>query len=380
MMHPYELNFIWVGPKKMPQGQLDNLDRISAYSNDLVINIWAIPEQLHPDLRSHFELKQYSIRNIDTLLDANVAPTTYEIVQLLKISTIYSGLADILKFLILARPVNDNERSKRFYMEADNQYPVDLDALINSRGFLCHPAKDGIRVDSFYVDIETPIGLKFKKSVITHTESFLSDTTINQCINALIILDSNLSKGDVLISFGEINETLLARIMHTNPDFDRLMYGDTFCRYGLYSPLSWVGKNTSNECMNLPALVMFFRCKELKYEVNHPYLTMLKGSACILRGNIPDLSHKFSDNNTFEARKVYQIHNKDLWRSEQKIVPIFKGMYQKKPCWKRLQPYPTPVEMEVEKPYLDTNTIDVQQPHSSKKEYTYCGLRRGFLL
>ena len=383
-MPTYELNFIWVGPKKMPQGQLDNLDRISAYSHDLVINIWAIPELLHPDLRSHFELKQYSIRNIDTLLDANVAPTTYEIVQLLKISTIYSGLADILKFLILARPVKDNETSKRFYMEADNRYPADLDEFIDNRKFICHLAADGeIRVDSFYVDVDSFVGSTFKKGSRTHTELFLGDSTINRCIKELIKIDRSkgLSQGDILNSFGKVNGTLLVRIMHANNSFKigKHSYGDNnFSRFGIYDGRSWLGSNINETITNVHTHAMYFRCDELKHELSDTYEKLLNsnGPFCLLRKEIPRLHDIFSGN-MLSAHDAYKLQNKTTWVNE---------VTDSKSKWKRLQSWPQ------QKPTEQYNTPNKTLPVASKSkmtredttdtrgDHTFAGLRRGFLL
>jgi len=147
----YEFNFIWVGDKPMPQAHLDNIANLYALHPQAIINLWTMPNLLHPKmrefLRAYADIVEHDIRN---MVDPITCPKTYEIVELLKQSTLWSALGDILKLLILTRPVNASAPHKRFYMEADNVYPINLEALVTGKGFVFHDETGSIRCDSLY--------------------------------------------------------------------------------------------------------------------------------------------------------------------------------------------------------------------------------------
>lgn len=278
-MHPYEFNFIWVGSKPMPVAQLANLDRIAAMHTDATINIWMTPEKSDATLEAHCVSSGYTVQDISSVLDDKTMPQTAKIVEQLKETTLWSCLGDILKFLILSRDLKPGEPVKRFYMEADNEYPQDLASMILNRGFVFHKGEGGgMRSDSFFVDLESDTGRLFKKGVRTHTELIVGDTTMNRSMTALIQQSKSAGLGYMTVTrtFGVLPSVIIHRTMHAMESFMRDCAHENFCKTGVYDTSSWLDRQAP-DAPTVNALSMFFRLFQLLNEKRCPYTSELLG-------------------------------------------------------------------------------------------------------
>jgi len=267
-MQQYELNFIWVGANPIPPLQEIGFHNTRIGNPEAVINLWVMPGVMHPSLRilkSRFNL---NLVDIDTLLiDPNTSPKTYEIIQLLKQSTLYSGFGDILKFLILTRELSPGAPSKRFYMEADNHYPFNLAGFIKERGLVFHRCQMNgevkFRADSFFLDLQAVIGLHIKKLARVYLEMLLADNLIYPALKGII--QENLDHGYnnelvVLDSFGEIPYTLLTAILR-KADFCCFadFADDNFSNTGIHQARSWVDPRSVPKTTSINGLVAHMR-------------------------------------------------------------------------------------------------------------------------
>lgn len=218
----YELNFIWVGPNKMPDDQLFNLGIIKDLSRDAVVRIW-ITSDMHPELKSHLESKGYILEDISQLLDRDAYPITADFVDALRDATLPSGLGDILKFLILTRNKNQNLPTKRFYLEADNNYrAANLKGIVNNRPFMFDAIENPYtkemmaRPDGFYIDTEADVCKPIMDNGAEHVEVLLSDATVNANLKQIILLNKQQGfthESAVLRSFGMLPTVLCKSLL-----------------------------------------------------------------------------------------------------------------------------------------------------------------------
>ncbi len=272
-MNNYELNFIWLGSKPLPEKQLKNLKKICTNHPDSIINLWVMPNIVNKQINDDKELAAYKVflRDATNLIDKNTSPRTYEIVELLKQSTLWSSLGDILKLLILTRD-EDNANAKRFYMEADNKYPLNLENIINNRGFVYDMAKqDHIRCDSFFIDLSHNTGIWFKQGVRTHLERILNDEIVNFGLKKIIEHNVN-NENDIIESFGEIPGALLKIVMSRMQSFLKTNGHINFAMTGKYSSRSWKDHNITKRLEDgaISALVKI-RVTELLRDVTNFY-------------------------------------------------------------------------------------------------------------
>jgi hypothetical protein len=268
----YEFNFIWAGPKSMPPEQLANLDQTHLNHPTAKINIWVMPEVLHVDLQAHFQAQGYEMLDIDQLFYHGTTPATDEIFKLAKQAGIWAGISDISRLLILTRPQQPGQPTQRFYMEADNEYPLDLEDVIQNRGFVLHIQKNGqFRTDSFYIDLEHEYGIWLKKGLRTHLELFFTDPIINEDYKKLIGYKTNvgLSHMDITLTFGEICHAILRKSMHRVVNF---MYNHGSLNFSSpckYAPMSWVENKEPR--VQVSALAILLRGYQINLDISGKY-------------------------------------------------------------------------------------------------------------
>lgn len=268
----YEFNFIWVGPKSMPPEQLANLDQIHLNHPTAKINIWVMPEMLHADLQTHFQAQGYETLDIDQLFNNGTTPATDEIVKLCKDAGIWAGISDISRLLILTRPLQPGQPTQRFYMEADNEYPLDLEEVIQNRGFVLHRQANGqFRTDSFYINLDNEYGQWVKKGLRTHLELLLNDCVIGEEYKKLIGYKKTvgLSHLDITLTFGEICLAVLRKSTHRIVNFIPTHCSLSFSKPCKYAPMSWVENKSLS--VQVSALAILLRLFQLNLDVSGKY-------------------------------------------------------------------------------------------------------------
>lgn len=233
-----ELNFIWVGKNQMPQFQQLNLKQIIKSNINTAINIWYDNDQTKSGMQSW--LDKYSIqvkfRNIDTLeYNENAKHIVIAAID----RNLWSCAGDILKTVILSRPKEYDQPSKRMYCEADNTMSPEfikhllslqhgLFALIENRNTIPKEGdldftldkdflamvlrKDHIRSDFLFIDIERGYAEQIRRN---HSIIF-NDHIINTAISKLFIhaKDNNgLNEQVILSSFGNLNPMIISMMI-----------------------------------------------------------------------------------------------------------------------------------------------------------------------
>lgn len=298
-MPKYELNFAWFGPNDIPDPQLQNMLRMSLLHKDCRKIVWIIedpnhPNAMNPKQRTLLQSIGYELKDISSLTSAETMPTTHALVQKLKESTLYSALGDILKFIVLTRETDpdvprfqlsgedslseENPPLKRFYMEGDNRYSENLDAIVKGRGLVFAgkiESKGGVYIaaDSFYVDVEdradNVTGSHFKRTVRPILEGFLSDNEIKRALNRLVSINRDpqkpsLNQEDIIESFGQIPVTILTLTMRTlSSDIGvlRASCSDNFAKRHYFDIVSWRNQvPLTRQRMTQSAMAVKFRC------------------------------------------------------------------------------------------------------------------------
>jgi hypothetical protein len=230
----YELNFIWVGPNKMPEAQLANLDTIKTITRDSMVRVW-ITEDMHPELKSYLQSKGYILEDISQLLDRDVYPKTSELIDSLRESTLPSGLGDILKFLILTRKNMAGLPTKRFYLEADNDYRADMNSLVNQRPFMYEPIINPYtqeimaKPDVFYIDTASEECVRIMENGFKHVEILLSDQTVYENLKQIILLNKLQGfthESAVIRSFGMFPSVLCKSLLTLAKMWDKKELGN----------------------------------------------------------------------------------------------------------------------------------------------------------
>ncbi len=346
-MKDFELNFVWVGNKVMPAAQLVNFNKICHRYIGACINLWTIPELLHPEMQTAAN-GQATIRNIkDLSIDPVTAPKTFAIINRLQTAELWSSLGDILKLRILTRDLEPGMPSKRFYMETDNNYTKNLQDIVNheikdlqknananfftmlrnmfsktqtmsktiSRGVVFHLENNSIRPDSFFVDITSDEGKLLQQGFMTHLERLLSDYFINTCIHAMIDHKEKtkaIHYMDVINVFGHFNDMLLRMIMlPKNRNFIQTNGCVDFCNHGKYSPWSWRQKDGQLLNDGYVSALVWFRLQELlcdRVVSGNYYIKILKNNETLLNIDQQIVAAK-NDLRKFEEQAIYRLTN-----------------------------------------------------------------------
>lgn len=352
----FEINIIWLGPNVMPEQQLNNLDKIA---KDLIgnhINIWITPDLIDASLKERWESKGYCLQDISSLSSPSQNPNTHRIINLLKANKIWSGLGDILKFLILSRPLVKDCFGKRFYIEPDNNYHIGvnesiyLENVIKDRTFVYHLGyTGGIRCDSFYLDVN-PVdnsceenkfaGLILQKRLATALELFLGDYHISRSLEKFI-KQQKKSEKEILYTFGEIPGFLLLRTLAPSFTSTHQFSERWFSFPSQFESRSWLNsdvKNVDNRDTSIEAKIIYLRIYQLIADCILP--PALKVSTY----KNASLRCRFGINKPFISQFDYE-----------KSEDLFNKAEQTAAKWKRTK---------------DSKWV----------EDTYCGFRPGFLL
>jgi hypothetical protein len=240
----------------MPISQRENLVRIKALNPNSIVQIWTLSSILNEEMKKYFTDNQFNLAEIETLLDPIKYPKTFEMAtELQRAKTLWAALADILKFLTLARILDLAGSAKRYYMEADNQYPENLNLQAKQREFMHQYAentlgyKEVVYVDSYYINLETPIGKNIQDNAMQHLERLLADPTINDALKRIIESDRKLGfslENIVIETFGRI-PSILCKGLFESLNLDFRQFAEPKLAYQTYERRSWVSSNANKK-------------------------------------------------------------------------------------------------------------------------------------
>jgi len=250
----YELNFIWVGPNTMPISQRENLLRIKASNPSSIVQVWTIGKIINNEMKKYFTENQINLVEIKILLDPVKYPKIFEMVTALQTTkTLWSALADILKFLILARNLEFNAPARRYYMESDNEYPENLNLQTKQKDFMHQYMENAFgfeectNVDSYYINLDTFIGKCIQCNASQYLERLLADPIVNNALKTIIETDLRLGfliENVVIETFGAIPSTLCRGLFESlNLNFKQ--FAEPKFAYQSYEGRSWVSPKAS---------------------------------------------------------------------------------------------------------------------------------------
>lgn len=286
-LYSYELNFIWVGPKPMPSSQVENLQRMyDKYPKSVRFHFWVTEEIIDPELKAFFS-SVGTVNDIEEILDPAIMPESCFFMHQLQQHELWASLSDVLRLLVITRPIEKDGLYKRFYLEADNDYlqvvngSADggnkdierLAAITNGRGFAFHMLNEcgdnDVRdqTDSFFIDLNDPVGQWFKKGLRTHLEMIFCDPIIKATFAEWLKYSSALSFTDVTYSTGLITSVLLRRVMHRRENFLRQHGVLGFCQDGKFAPASWNNAEVPKDFIQCAyTFGILFRLQQLKFD------------------------------------------------------------------------------------------------------------------
>ncbi|HEV2613840.1 MAG TPA: hypothetical protein VGV92_03925 [Gammaproteobacteria bacterium] len=252
-MTAVEINFIWLGGKKLPDAQEKNFKKLIENNKPpSVINVWT-----DNDSRPNFEALlatykaqglSFNVKEINSLRDAQTVSTFECIDTLFRPNNYYSAMGDYFKAIIVGRPLMKGDVPFRLYTEFDDSHPETgfasiLSALEHIPPIMWRFNEEAIEPDFLAINMASPVGQLSAQYLVSFTEKICALKKSNET-DKLVFVDNGADPHVIRRYVGEHLNYALTGLKHSMKKTEEFKGGFDF---GYKNPLESISKRKQGD-------------------------------------------------------------------------------------------------------------------------------------